>query len=224
MVETATTIKSGNIIGSGSREFGRDHRLPPEIVSNQSSISQQKFPGNNLESAIVKNNDIDNLFTQRLTNMVRQISPKRILTEISSLHPENKINIWRQVEIALRLEKSEAKRAKMRSKSGRQLPKYECGRVRDLVACKTGFKSANSYIAAKTVYFNAHQDIKKIVEDNIIKLTPASKIAKLDTNIQIKAAAILRLIATNFKNSKRSVSRFVNNLLSNPKQDLDRLF
>jgi len=127
--------------------------------------------------------------------------------------------IWKKVKKGLDLEKIETDLAEKRCRAGRQLPVSTRGRVRDLVAVKAGFKSANSYVAAKIVYLNAHHEIKKIVDEGIIKITPASKIAKLGLNKQARNAKIIRMMANNLKNPKRAISFFITNLTKNQNTD-----
>lgn len=103
-------------------------------------------------------------------------------------------DLWEQVQAGLMLEQTESKRAVQRSRAGKVLPSKECGRVRDLVALKAGFKSANSYIAAKQVYLQAHTSIRELVEQGFLKLTPASKLALLPFGMQEDIARIAQLL------------------------------
>ena len=150
--------------------------------------------------------------TEPVASRVRQT-----LNNQDSILPANNTcescGIWSKVRNGLRMEKEETILAQKRSRAGRQLSSQSCGRVRDLVAVKAGFKSANSYVAAKTVYLNAHHEIKKLVDDQIIKITPAAKLARIEWNDQVKAAKIIRLMQTGMKNPKRAVSSFINNLV-----------
>ena len=132
-------------------------------------------------------------------------------------------DIWQKVKTGIELEKTETELAGKRCRAGRQVSGSSRGRVRDLVAVKAGFKSANSYVAAKTVYLNAHHEIKKIVDDGIIKITPASKIAKLDLTKQAQYAKIIRLMSITLENRKRAVSFFITTVLSENNQNIESL-
>ena len=100
--------------------------------------------------------------------------------------------LWEMVEKGLAIEEEEKKRASMRSRMGTVLPEAtESGRSRDLAAKKAGFKSFNSYFSAKNVYLNAHKAILDLVEKGVLRLTPASSVAKLPYQKQYLMAQLI---------------------------------
>lgn len=120
--------------------------------------------------------------------------------------------IWKMVERGIALENPEKHRAFERSKNGTVLPESsECGRARDLVAHKAGFKSFNSYYAAKNVYLNAHTAILELVEKGALKLTPASAIANLPYHKQHLIAQLIESLTRNSSFSSKMVSYLINN-------------
>ena len=99
-------------------------------------------------------------------------------------------DLWEQVKAGMMLEQMESRKARKRLKAGKAVPANKCGRVRDLVAKKAGFASANSYLAAKQVYTRAQPSIKNLVENGLFKVTQAAKVALLPADMQDHIAYI----------------------------------
>ncbi|MDX9703748.1 MAG: hypothetical protein RBU23_12005 [Candidatus Auribacterota bacterium] len=99
-------------------------------------------------------------------------------------------DLWEKVKAGLILERMESRKAQERLKAGKPIPESRRGRVRDLVAKKAGFTSANSFLSAKQVYTHGQTAIKNLVEKGIFKVTPAARIALLPAQTQQFVAQI----------------------------------
>ena len=115
-------------------------------------------------------------------------------------------DLWEQVKAGLMLEQMESRKARKRLKAGKTIPASQCGRVRDLVAKKAGFASANSYLAAKQVYTKAQKSIKNLVENGLFKVTQAAKFALLQPDMQDHVAYIGSYIVRHSLSCPRLIS------------------
>lgn len=114
-------------------------------------------------------------------------------------------DLWEKVEAALVLEAPERMMAQSRAKAGVARKSGERGRWRDMVAKKAGFKSANSFLAAKKVYLDAHPRIRTLVENGLLKITQAAMLAKLPEYRQVQAGYLIeKSVELNKSNGKKS--------------------
>jgi len=132
-------------------------------------------------------------------------------------------SLWEKVEAGLKLENREKILAQLRSKAGTSIVGKKHGRVRDLVAKKAGFESANSYLAAKNIYFNAHPRIRNLVENDFLKPTPASRIAQLPDCKQIQAAFLFETLFKSGTKNQKLISFIVNKVLPDNSNFLEEL-
>lgn len=98
------------------------------------------------------------------------------------------VTVWQCVEQALKAEPDAKECAKKRVLSGKRASNGDFGRSEDIIARQFGFASANGYRFAKHVYYHGHASVKRLVEQGVLKMTPASRLAGLPPHLQQKAA------------------------------------
>ncbi|GEM_PF-3391307 len=126
-------------------------------------------------------------------------------------------DLWEKVQAALALEEQERMLAQSRSKAGVARDAGDCGRWRDIVAKKSGFKSANSFLAAKKVFLDAHPRIRSLVEGGGLKVTQGAVLARYPEYRQVQAAYLIEKSAEISRNegkkSARAVSFIIHKLM-----------
>ncbi len=132
-------------------------------------------------------------------------------------------SLWEKVEAGLKLERGEKILAQLRSKAGTSIIGQKHGRVRDLVAKKAGFESANSYLSAKNIYLNAHPRIRDLVANDFLKPTPASRIAQLPEYKQLQVAFLFETLFKSGTKNQKLISFIVNKVLPGDSNFLDKL-
>lgn len=132
-------------------------------------------------------------------------------------------SLWEKVETGLKLERGEKILAQLRSKAGTSIVGQKHGRVRDLVAKKAGFESANSYLSAKNIYLNAHPRIRDLVANDFLKPTPASRIAQLPEYKQLQVAFLFETLFKSGTKNQKLISFIVNKVLPGDSNFLEEL-
>ena len=144
-------------------------------------------------------------------------------TETVTNRMEKSFSLWEKVETGLKLERGEKILAQLRSRAGTSIIGQKHGRVRDLVAKKAGFESANSYLSAKNIYLNAHPRIRDLVAKDFLKPTPASRIAQLPEYKQLQVAFLFEALLESGTKNQKLISFIVNKVLPGDSNFLEEL-
>lgn len=198
------------------------------VTANRYPIMRSLEPMSNAyPNPVLSTNTTSNI--DLLRSCSNDNSSKHRLCEFTSIVSSNAdkepSDFWDAVRLGITLEPEERYHALERARMGKALPAAECGRWDQRIATRIGFASASGYRAARTVFTKGIPELKMLVEENVLKITPASRIAAKGEHRQRTAVRVIRVLH-NGGYSKRIIGYAVQQLVTGSDsgcETLDRL-